>query len=752
MTDNPLTGTVRWQRRNAGALPKGEPKIKEATMKKRFLALLLAVCIGVSVLVLPASAAGSNTAVQTAVTLGTFSTEEAAGLSTPLTRGQLAKLLVAFSAYHDNANTQGSIGTLYTDVNGSSAYAPYIRIAVQQGWMSGYTDGSFRPDNTVTLEEACTAALTLLGYDITTLTGGFPAAQLNKANAIGLRSNLGCTQGQTMTLEEGAVLLYNALTANTAGGSVYGTTLGYTVTNGQVDVSSILLSSLEGPFVASEGESLPFAPEAIYRNDSVSTSAQLSAYDVYYYNASAKTVWIYTRKAAGRITAVSPSASAPTSVTVAGTSYTIASSSAAAQLSSLNGGGVGQVVTLLLGMNNEAVAVLTGDEADEVFYGVVQTAARSLVEENGADVRQAVAVKCTDGVTRTVNVDKSLNYPAGWMVKITVNAEGEQVETITKTSTSGTINADSTALGGTALADDVEILDTTSEGVAGTVSPSRLSGVTLSDADVRYYTTNENGQIDRLILNDVTGDLWTYGVLDDVKNLINNTTTTTSGTTSSGMTVSTAIKKLTGNDSTTGTTGSTTTTTTTTDDSQIISDVADIVLPSTGDLLWGLVDGSIGSSLWESVTGSTDKLASYLLKLGANNTSGSLSTVLNYLGSGADYVCYVNGKQTTYKTSTKYPVLAGGIAIGTSTSGTVKSMTQLLPVVIDKVGAASVMSGNKKYETADEMQVYLWYKGTYYPTTLSQVNGEDYTLIGWYDGGLRAAGGKIRVLIAVRKN
>ena len=106
-------------------------------MKKRFLALLLAVCIGVSVLVLPASAAGSNTAVQTAVTLGAFSTEEAAGLSTPLTRGQLAKLLVAFSAYHDNANTQGSIGTLYTDVNGSSAYAPYILSLIHISISSG---------------------------------------------------------------------------------------------------------------------------------------------------------------------------------------------------------------------------------------------------------------------------------------------------------------------------------------------------------------------------------------------------------------------------------------------------------------------------------------------------------------------------------------------------------------------------------------------------------------------------------------
>ena len=701
-------------------------------MKKRFLALLLAVCIGVSVLVLPASAAGSNTAVQTAVTLGGFSAED--DTNAALTRGRLAKLLVAFSAYRESVSTQGSTGTLFTDVKSGNAWAPYIRIAVQQGWMSGYTNGSFRPDNAVTLEEACTAVLKLLGYDVTTLSGGFPAAQLNKASALGLRANLSAAQGQTLTLADGAVLLYNALTANTAEGAVYGTTLGFTVSNGQVDVSSILLSSLEGPFVANGGDSLPFVPAAVYCNDSLTSSAQLNAYDVYYYNASAKTVWIYSRKAAGRITAVSPSASAPTSVTVAGTSYTIANSSVASQLSSLNGGGVGQVVTLLLGMNNEAVAVLTGEQADEVFYGVVQTAARSLVEENGADVQQKVSVLCTDGATRTVNIAKDLNYPAGWLVKITVDENGEQVESLETKGISGTVNADGTALGDTAFADGVEILDTTSEGVAGTVSPSRLSGVTLSDADVRYYTTNENGQIDRLILNDVTGDLWTYGVLDDVKNLINNVT-------SSGSTTSTGT-----------TTGTTTSTSTSTDAASIAGDVAEIVLPSTGDLLWGLVDGSIGSSVWESMTSSTDKLASYLLKLGAANTSGGLSTILNYLGSGADYVCYVNGKQVTYQTSTKYPVLAGGIAVSTSTSGKVKSMRQLMPAVIDKVGAASVMSGGKKYETADDMQVYLWYKGTYYPTTLSQVNGEDYTLIGWFDNDGRAAGSKIRVLIAVKKN
>ena len=102
-----------------------------------------------------------------------------------------------------------------------------------------------------------------------------------------------------MNYEDCAVLLYNALTANNASGSAYGTTLGFTVSNGQVDGSTILLSSLKGPFVASESTVLPFVPASVYRNDKVSGSAELNKYDVYYYSESLKTLWVYTRRAAG---------------------------------------------------------------------------------------------------------------------------------------------------------------------------------------------------------------------------------------------------------------------------------------------------------------------------------------------------------------------------------------------------------------------------------------------------------------------
>ena len=713
-------------------------------MKKRILAFLLAVSIAVSVLVLPVSAASiNNTALQTAITLGAVPTGQELGAN--VTRGAFAKMLVSFSTYRESVDAQGTVGTLYRDVPGTSQWAPYIRIAVQQGWMNGYTDGSFRPDNTVTLEEACAAVLKLLSYKTTDLTGSFPQAQLNKAQQIGLRDQLTCTQGQAMTYEQCTLLLYNALRANTASGSAYGSSLGFTVSNGQVDTSSVLLKSRKGPFVAEEGTQLPFTPVSVYRNDKTSASAELNKYDVYYYSESLQTVWIYTRRAAGRITAVSPSASAPTALTVAGSTYSLGSAAVASKISTLNGGGVGEVVTLLLGMDNEVADVITGEEADSVFYGVVQTATRSLVEDNGADVLQKISVMCTDGITRTVNIDKSPNYPTGWLVEISVTPEGEQVTAIESKSVSGTINETATALGDYALADDVQILDTTSEGLAGTVRPSRIAGTKLNALTVRYYTLNEQGQIDRLILNDVTGDLWKYGVLDDVKNLAVNAssilgTLTGSGSSGSGSSSS-------GNSSSSsGSTGSTTNTTTVTDD------LRDVLVPTTSEILWGVIDGSLLSTVWNRITSSSGSLLSIGLKQLADITGQPMSTILNFVGGGATYICYVNGSQASFSTSVKYPVLAGGLAVRQNVNGTVKAMIQLMPMKIDKVGAASVMSNGTRYETADDMQVYLWYKGQYYATKLSEVNSEGYYLTGWYDNFGCAAGKRVRVIVAVKKD
>lgn len=698
-------------------------------MKKRILAFLLAVSIAVSMLAMPAAAVQNNTAVQMALTLGAMDNAQTTQLNAPVTRGAFARMLTAFSNYRDSVSAQGTVGTLFADVPSDSANAPYVRIAVQNGWMNGYTDGSFRPDNAVTLEEACTAVLKLLGYKMTELSGAFPQAQLNKASQLGLRTNLNCGQGQPMNYQDCSVLLYNALTANTSGGGSYGASLGFTVTDGQVDPSSVMMASLKGPFIAAEGAVLPFEPLTVYRNDKASSSAQLDPYDVYYYSESLQSVWIYTRRAAGRITAVSPSASAPTSVTVAGVPYQIGSADVAAQISSLNGGGVGEVVTLLLGMNNVAAGIVTGAAADDVYYGVVSSASRSLVEENGADVLQTVSVVCTDGITRSVRVDKSMNFPKSWLVEVRVTPEGETVTGIANKSLSGKFDLENSMLGSTPLADDVEILDTTTGGATGTVRPSRLSGVNLNGLDVRYYTLNEKGQIDRLILNDVTGDLWKYGVLNDIQTVAGNWSQ-----------ISALVDALVNNKAPEK------------DETPLGDQVAGVLVPTTSEILWGVVNGTLADTLWEKLTTNTGPLLSIGIRQLAQLTGTPFSTLLDFMGQGAYYICYVNGQPAAYSTSIKYPVIAGGVAVSQESNGSVANMAQLMPLKIDKIGAATVQSGSKRVELSDMPQVYLWYKGQYYPTKLSAVNSEDYTLTGWYDNFGAAAGKKVRVIIAVKKD
>ena len=676
-------------------------------MKKRLLSLLLAVCILLPVLALPAAAVNSNTAIQTARTMGVLTAQTTEELNAQVTRGEFARMLTLVSAYRETVNEQTQVGSLFTDVNSDTAYAPYIRIAVQQGWLNGYTDGSFRPGDPVTLEVACNAALKLLGYAATDFTGAFPAAQLNKATELGLRSGLNRSQGEAMTLTDCAVLLYNTLTATNKSGSVYGNTIGLTISDGQVDTSSILAASLKGPFIAQAGDVLPITPTTVYRNGEVSDSAELHVNDVYYYSESLNSLWIYTNKAAGRITAVAPNASAPTSVTVAGVTYQIGSTDVAYRISSLSGGGVGQVVTLLLGMEDVAVGILTGEEVDQSYYGVVQSSSRSLTTDNGADVLQTVRVLCTDGAVRSVRVDKNLNVPTGWLVSITSTPEGEKLQSISEKPVSGLFSAANRTLGDYKLANDVEILDTLPDGSAGTVRLDRLDGVTLSNADVRYYSLNDKGEIDRLVLDDVTGDIWTYGCLMSWSTNKRNSTT----------------------------------------DSLTSLQPSDVLM----QMASGLLTGSLLNDIWSELTGSTGRWTSIALGLLANNTSGLASSILGTIAGGANYT-YMNGTSyTTDTTSVLYPVLAGGIGVRHEVNGEVRGMVQLQPILIESLGPASVTTaGGTRYETADDMQVYLWHMGVYYPTLLPTINADDYFLIGWVDSC--TAGHQVRVLTALRKN
>lgn len=492
-------------------------------MKKRILSGLLCLCLTLGLLCTGAGAVSGSSKLEAIQVLGILKGDESGSLnlSSPVTRAQFAVMLSAASAYKDSVSSYGS--ALFQDVSGSHWASGYVRLAVEQGWMSGYVDGTFRPDKTITLEEGCTALLRLLGYDASSLTGSYPAAQLSKADSLGLLDDVTASQGTALTRQNCVDLFYNALVAQTSSGTVYGTSLGCTVTNGEVDYASLVSAETKGPYVSTDGSlTLPFSQSSatIYRNDTLSSAGAVEAYDVYYYNEGMNTVWVYHNRASGTLTALSPSKVSPTSATVAGVTYEIGTSQAAYQLSSQGQFQEGDLVTLLLGMNGEIVEVLSPQDNESTYYGVVvssvkgaSTSSTSSSATTAAQVTTQVA--CTDGALRTFYHSGSA-FESGRLVRAAISSSGTSVRGMSISRLEGTVSADGTTLGKYALAGDVEILDTDSEGGYVRIYPSRLAGTTLSGEDVRYYTLNSMGEIDRLVLNEVTGDTFQYVYLSGV--------------------------------------------------------------------------------------------------------------------------------------------------------------------------------------------------------------------------------------------
>ena len=239
-------------------------------------ALVLSLCLAVPLGIMPAGAVNSATAVEAVQALGIITGDSSGNLNltSPVTRAEFVTMMTAASSYQDSIGV-GSGVSLFKDVKSGHWASEYIRLAVEQGWMSGYVDGTFRPDSQITLEEACTALLKMLGYDSSALAGSYPTAQLTKASAVGLRDDLDAVQGEILTRQDCVMLFYNLLVSDTSDGSVYGTTLGYTITNGEVDYSTLVTADTKGPYVAdtSKSLSLPFSTSSatIYRNGAVSS-------------------------------------------------------------------------------------------------------------------------------------------------------------------------------------------------------------------------------------------------------------------------------------------------------------------------------------------------------------------------------------------------------------------------------------------------------------------------------------------------
>ena len=148
-------------------------------------------------------------------------------LESLVTRAEFTSLLIRASEYYKIVPAI-SYTSPFTDVPYTHWGAAQIKTAVQNKLVSGDTDGTFRPENNIKLEEAVSASLRLLGYSDSDFGDGYPYAQMQIYQSINMDANVSASLGENITRRDAMYIIYNLLNSNVKNGNgKYVEKLGY---------------------------------------------------------------------------------------------------------------------------------------------------------------------------------------------------------------------------------------------------------------------------------------------------------------------------------------------------------------------------------------------------------------------------------------------------------------------------------------------------------------------------------------------
>ena len=204
---------------------------------KRIVAILLsmALCIGLPATLVNAAEFQDipDQPTQTAVALlrnigivtgfpdGTFRPHE------HFTRAQFCTMAVLLSGVTDVTANDGF--TIFPDVRADHWARGYINTAVRAlNVVTGFPDGTFKPDIPITYAQAVTALMRLLGYSDSDVGPNWPQSYLTKANQIGLTGGLTLGANDLIPRGTSALMFYNAIFTYSKSGARYCDELGFT--------------------------------------------------------------------------------------------------------------------------------------------------------------------------------------------------------------------------------------------------------------------------------------------------------------------------------------------------------------------------------------------------------------------------------------------------------------------------------------------------------------------------------------------
>jgi hypothetical protein len=551
-----------------------------------------------------------------------------------LTRAAFCKMAVVIMGRADEEPLYRN-RTIFPDVRPNHWAAGYIGLAVtgENKIISGFTDGTFKPDDFITYAQAVTLLMRVLGYTDADAGMLWPGGYMDAAGRAGLTDGIDQEPGGAVLRAQAAKLFFNMLTSDKKGGEPFLASFGSATENvvimdlnvdsadrrqGGIKTSAgvfyagndgfpelflgrrgTLIADASGrvaTFLPADGESVSVsvetagatwikdsdgrrysipagvpvytsgetttlpdifvdiapgavmtifyspdgAADAVYMKSEPSSAAlvvttsdistrvfapltgggqyrifrdgaeadigDIAKYDVATYDAASRVLRVSSFRLTGYYESAWPNTSSPMRVTVMGREFDVLPS-AEETLSEFK---LGQVMTLLFTSDLKVAGAVDRLNASGTAIGIV-----------GDDATGGSAtVTLLDGTTFSGNPGLD-NYAAaqlrGELVSVTSSGVGKitLVRLAARQGLSGELNISARTLGKLELAKGVRVFERVGKGPVARISFDDIAGETgsIPASKVVYAGADSLGRVDIVVLDDVTGDRYTYGFL-----------------------------------------------------------------------------------------------------------------------------------------------------------------------------------------------------------------------------------------------
>lgn len=235
-------------------------------------------------------------------------------------------------------------------------------------------------------------------------------------------------------------------------------------------------------------------------------ASALAQYDVAAFDPTNKTLYVTDFRLTGIYESAEPNTAIPTSVTVLGKKLPVLDCA----VDDLKGLKLNSPVTFLLSPNGKVAGAVSASTLKSNTVGYVDGSTIHLLnaprtENNKPNLSELSLPKDFDGT----------RY-ADCLVTVTGTRSGTtnsiSLSRLNSRTPSGPLNVDKRSLAGVSLAENVVVFDRIVNSGIRQVSLAAVSVDSVPASKIAYQRTNAAGEVDLLVLNDVTGDLYTYGI------------------------------------------------------------------------------------------------------------------------------------------------------------------------------------------------------------------------------------------------